>query len=171
MKDVATNMPSGSEEAPVAAAQKSSVAKVAGIVVLALAVCGAAAAWLLLRRDSPADPTVTNESSSAPKYVAHLEEFTVNLADTEANHFLRTTIDLGVDRPSESSQKEKPTSEVPVSRIRDAILTVLTSYKADDLLTAEGKARLKKDLLAALNRDVPELGAREIYFTEFLVQR
>ena len=55
--------------------------------------------------------------------------------------------------------------------MRDAILTVLTAGKADVLITQEGKAQLKKDILAALQQTVPELDVREVYFTEFLVQR
>jgi len=48
---------------------------------------------------------------------------------------------------------------------------VLTVCKAEPLLTPEGKQQLKRNLLEALNRENPELGVREIYFTEFLVQR
>jgi flagellar basal body-associated protein FliL len=39
------------------------------------------------------------------------------------------------------------------------------------LLTPEGKADLKKNLVDSLGRKVPELGVKDVYFTEFLVQR
>jgi flagellar basal body-associated protein FliL len=55
--------------------------------------------------------------------------------------------------------------------IRDSILTVLSQCKSDELLQPEGKLKLKRDLINALNHDVPVLQAREVYFTEFLVQR
>jgi flagellar basal body-associated protein FliL len=58
-----------------------------------------------------------------------------------------------------------------MATIRDSILTVLAQCKSDDLLQPEGKLKLKRDLVNALNRDVPALQAREVYFTEFLVQR
>jgi len=58
-----------------------------------------------------------------------------------------------------------------MGRIRDTILTVLTQCKAQALLSSEGKAELKKQLLSELSRNLPELGVRDIYFTEFLVQR
>jgi flagellar basal body-associated protein FliL len=48
---------------------------------------------------------------------------------------------------------------------------VLTAGKADTLITSQGKAQLKKDVLAALQQSVPDLDVREVYFTEFLVQR
>jgi len=95
----------------------------------------------------------------------------VNLADPEETHFLRVTMDLGVDRLPPGSNEEKATASIPVGRVRDSILSVLTVCKADPLLTSEGKAQLKKSLVDILQKQVPELGAREVYFTEFLVQR
>jgi flagellar FliL protein len=104
-----------------------------------------------------------------------LESFTVNLADPEEGRFLRATLALGVDGklPTMAKGETKPveTSQVSMATIRDSILTVLAQCTSDQLLTPEGKAKLKADLLSVLNRNVPQLGAREVYFTEFLVQR
>jgi flagellar FliL protein len=166
----ATKMSANSGAAPAVASQKSSSAMIVSMVLFAL-VAGGAAVWFVQQRERASDAVVTRESSSAPKYVIHLEGFTVNLADPEETHFLRATIDLGIDRLPDGAQKDKLAGAVPVPRIRDSILSVLTVCKANDLLTPEGKARLKKDLLDVLNRNVPEIAVREIYFTEFLVQR
>ena len=81
------------------------------------------------------------------------------------------TISLGIDKLPDGVQKDKPTATIPVARVRDAILAVLTSCKADELLTPDGKIQLKKNVLAAVQKNVPELGVRDVYFTEFLVQR
>ena len=81
------------------------------------------------------------------------------------------TISLGIDKLPDGVEKDKPTASIPVARVRDAILGVLTASKADELLTPDGKGLLKKNVLAALQKNVPELGVREVYFTEFLVQR
>jgi flagellar protein FliL len=170
MGDDAINMSLDSRAAPAAASEKSSSGIVTVVVLLALAV-GGASLWFILQRGRAADPLATQESSSAPKYVVHLDEFTVNLADPEETHFLRVGMDLGTDHPANGNEKDKTVLVAPVPRIRDAILSVLTACKANDLVTPEGKARLKKDLIEALHRDVPEIGVREIYFTEFLVQR
>jgi flagellar protein FliL len=99
----------------------------------------------------------------------------VNLADAEEGRFLRATLALGVDGqlPTIPKGENKPveTSAVPMATIRDSILTILAQCTSDQLLTPEGKAKLKADLMNSLNRDVPELRVREVYFTEFLVQR
>jgi flagellar FliL protein len=99
----------------------------------------------------------------------------VNLADPEEGRFLRMTLALGVDGqlPTIAKGENKPaeTSAVSMAPIRDSILTVLAKCTSGQLLTPEGKTKLKTDLIDSLNRNVPELGVREVYFTEFLVQR
>ena len=148
---------------------KSTAVLVFGGILLAL-LAGASAAWFILQQNRPTE-SATAVQSSAPRYLLHLEGFTVNLADPEETHFLRVTMDLGVDHLAPGSSEEKSTAAIPVGRVRDAILSVLTVGKADVLLTAEGKVQLKRNLVDALQKQVPEIGVREIYFTEFLVQR
>src|SRR5882724_2975828 len=150
--------------------EKLSAGLLAGIVLLAT-VGGGGSAWFVLQRGRTAEASRQADVSGAPKYVVHLEGFTVNLADTEETHFLRVTMDLGMDRLPEGLVKEKPAASLPVARIRDAILSVLTVCKADALLTPEGKVALKIRLVESLNHKVPELGVKDVYFTEFLVQR
>jgi flagellar FliL protein len=176
MSTEATKSPAVSAAAPVAAAPIavtkgiSSSAALLFIAILA-AISGAGASWFVIQRGHAAPDVRTAESSSAPKYLIHLEGFTVNLADPEETHFLRLTMDLGVDHLPEGADREKMTTLLPVARIRDSILSVLTACKADSLLTSEGKTQLKKNLVSVLSQNVPELGVREVYFTEFLVQR
>jgi len=150
--------------------KKSSRSMLVSGAVLAIVAAGGWA-WLSQSRDRADDTVRAGQSASVPKYIVRLDGFTVNLADPEETHFLRITIELGIDHLPEGADKAKPAQSLPVPRIRDAILTVLTVCKADQLLTPEGKAQLKKNLLDALDRAVPEMGVREIYFTEFLVQR
>jgi flagellar protein FliL len=151
-------------------ANKSSAGMMAVIVFLAVT-AGVGGAWFFLKPShTNRTVTVSSDGDSSPG-VVHLEGFTVNLADSEENHFLRVTMYLAVDHLPAGVDGEKPVSGLPIARIRDSILGVLTVCKADALLTPDGKTQLKKKLLEALNRDLPDLGVRDIYFTEFLVQR
>lgn len=156
-------------EAHSVTATKSSGGSLIVIVLLAI-VGGGGSAWFMMQRSRAADANHANEGF-APKYIVHLEGFTVNLADTEETHFLRVTMDLGIDRLPEGVEKEKATAGLPVARIRDAVLSVLTVCKAEPLLTPDGKLQLKKNILESLRHNVPELDVRDVYFTEFLVQR
>jgi flagellar FliL protein len=111
--------------------------------------------------------------SHAPqvKAVLHLEPFVVNLADPEENRFLRVGIDLGLENPPAAKEGKGGEGEVPTARLRDSILAVLSTWHSDALLAPEGKQKLKDELVRALRDRVPELGVREVYFTDFLVQR
>jgi flagellar FliL protein len=94
-----------------------------------------------------------------------LESFVVNLSDPEGGRFLRVGIDLGVDSPPASR------AAIPTARVRDTILAVLTTWRSDALLATDGKQKLKAELLRGLREKVPELNVRDVYFTDFLVQR
>jgi len=130
---------------------------------------GGSAAWFISQSRASGDEHL--RSSSAPGQIVHLEGFTVNLADAEENDFVRVTMDLELDRLPPPVEKEKPASGLPMPRIRDTIIAVLAASKARPLLTPEGKSQLKNALREELNRRVPEMNVRDIYFTEFLVQR
>ena len=138
------------------------------IVALVLVVGGLL--WFASRRHAAKAETATGGAEADPvKSSLHLESFVVNLADPETA-FLRISIDLGLSdmpRPSKSDDKASPL----LPKVRDCILSVLTTWQSEALLAPEGKTKLKEQLLNALHTQVPELPVREVYFTEFLVQR
>ena len=140
------------------------------LLALVLAIAGGGgAAWFFSQSRVSGDERV--RLSSTQGQIVHLEGFTVNLGDTEENDFVRVTMDLELDRLPAPVEKEKPASGLPMARIRDTIIAVLAATKAQTLLTPDGKLQLKKTLREELNRRVPEMTVRDIYFTEFLVQR
>jgi flagellar basal body-associated protein FliL len=119
--------------------------------------------WLWSRADKSGTPT---NLQSGIQSTLHLESFVLNLVDADQRSYLRVGIDLGL-----SKEQKRGEEGPPVARIRDTILTVLAVAKVEDLLTADGKAKLKRSLLQALQERTPELGVEEVYFTEFLIQR
>jgi flagellar FliL protein len=108
----------------------------------------------------------SSEAGQGVKSSLHLETFVLNLADREQRSYLRVGIDLGLGREIGKGENTQP-----VGQVRDTILGVLALSRVDELMTAPGKAKLKQDLLRALQERVPELEVREVYFTEFLIQR
>lgn len=110
------------------------------------------------------------ETAKVPLMVVHLETFVVNLADEDQHAFLRIGVDLGIVEPEKKKTKEGESAQ-PISPVRDVILGVLMSTSSTDLATAEGKQKLKQEILKALNDRLPALQTREVYFTEFLLQR
>jgi flagellar basal body-associated protein FliL len=134
------------------------------LLILAMVTLAGASFWLWVGRKGEA--VSAEEDRPRVRSTVHLETFVLNLADPEQRSYLRVGIDLGLNH--EPKHGEEP---VPVAEVRDTILSVLGEAKVDDLLTAPGKARLKQDLLHAVQQRMPEAGVEEVYFTEFLVQR
>jgi flagellar basal body-associated protein FliL len=119
-------------------------------------------AWL---RSAERSSAGSSASGTGTKSTLHLETFVVNLSDHEQRSYLRVGIDLGLGR--ELGKGENP----PVALVRDAILGVLAQCRADELLTPQGKDRLKQGLLRTLQERAPALNVQEVYFNEFLIQR
>jgi flagellar basal body-associated protein FliL len=94
-----------------------------------------------------------------------LDEFLVNLADGSGDRYLKTTIALGLDK---SVGKEAFAEDVPATR--DAIVMVLTSKHLDEIRSTDGKDKLKKQLLDAVNKALPKPEVLEVDFQSFATQ-
>jgi len=140
------------------------------IVGVAMLVGGSGGTYFFLVRGKTASAAPKVEKP-APEASVHLESFTVNLNDPDESHFLRVTMDLSVGHAPKAEAKEGSDDSFPMAKTRDTVISVLTAAKANELLTPEGKATLKKNVLAALQQRVPEIEPKDVYFTEFLVQR
>jgi len=153
------------------AATKRSAPKKRGVVlglVAALLLGTAAAGIVAVRTRSRANPA---EVKPLPETVLHLETFVVNLSDDDRT-YLRVGIDLAVVEPeAKKGEKEGAESSGNVAEIRDTILGVLTATESTALMTSEGKQHIKEVLRNTLNTRIPELKVRDVYFTEFLIQR
>ena len=101
------------------------------------------------------------------KRVVELPPFIVNLADTEQARYLRMSVSLGVGGEEEKS--EKP-DQLFMTRVRNAMLAVLSDKNSDEILSVEGKAKLRKELLEAAQAASDEPEVHAIYITDFIVQ-
>lgn len=101
------------------------------------------------------------------KNVVELPAFIVNLADTEQARYLRMTVSLGIDGPE---GKEAKPDQLFTTRVRNAMLTVLSDKKSEEILSLEGKAKLRKELLQAAQAASEEPMVHAIYITDFIVQ-
>jgi flagellar basal body-associated protein FliL len=134
-------------------------------LTLILGLGGGAAAMAYLRPTPPKGPE--SETASSVKAVLHLETFTVDLSSPEQKAYLRVGIDVGLAH----DLKGQEDGGTPTALVRDTILGVLMAARPDDLISSEGKQKLKDQILSALRHRAPGFGAQEIYYTEFLMQR
>jgi flagellar FliL protein len=135
-------------------------------VVLLIAGCGIGY-WMYGSNKNTASSV--NADSAKSMAIVHLEPFVVNLADENEKDYLRVGMDLGVEAVAKEHKTETRDDSIPV--MRDAIISVLSTRHSADLSTADGKQKLKVDLLKELNTRAAAGNVREIYFNEFLVQR
>jgi flagellar FliL protein len=165
-----------------------------GVVLL---VAGAGVPMFLMGGGSE-EELVVEEEHETPKRLetADLEVFVVNLSETSA--FVKVHIVIEFDAalvekqtmgeggeggggghgggPSGGGGDAGPT--IPphfvkrMSQIKDVIIKILSAKRSDDLLTVEGKERLKDELLEGINEAVglEEPPVTGVFFTEFMIQ-
>lgn len=153
--------------------QKSKLPLIIIIVVLLLAIGGGAAWWFLLR-DTGQDQEQQQGSGSAPQAPTEsteigetfpIDTFIVNLANPLGKRYLRVSMQLEMDSSGLAGELERR-----MPQLRDAILTILSSKTFEDISTAQGKLRLRSEIVSRLNAFLTSGSIRKVYFTEFVVQ-
>jgi flagellar FliL protein len=100
------------------------------------------------------------------KSVVELPPFIVNLADMESARYLRMTVSVGI---GEEGGEEKPDS-LFLTRVKNAMLSVLSTKRSSDVLSVEGKQKLREELLQAAQAASAKPKVHAIYITDFIVQ-
>jgi flagellar FliL protein len=109
-----------------------------------------------------------------PAIVA-LPTFTVNLADTDSTRYLRTTLSLVVHDTEKAAElsgggDHKAAGEpARIAMARSAILELLTTKTAEELMKAEGKAALKKEIAERASHAF-RFKVDDVLLSEFVVQ-
>jgi len=119
-------------------------------------------------------PKKVKKKSAAPMFV-NLEPFTVNLVPETGDQYLQIALSLELDDPA-----SEITLKSLMPRIRNNITLLLSSKKASDLMTKEGKEDLAHALKDEINlavepprpgRKGPITGPVEsVLFTSFIIQ-
>ena len=107
--------------------------------------------------------------------VVALPPFTVNLADKESTRYLRTTVSLLINDAEKAATlsgggEHKSAGEpARIAMARSAILELLTTKTADELMTAEGKVALKKEIAERASKAF-KFKVNDVLLAEFVVQ-
>ncbi len=97
--------------------------------------------------------------------IIELDPFVVNLADPKARHFVKTTIALEL-----TSERAKDDVQKLMPKIRDEIILLLSSQTIEDILTMDGKIRLRDQIISRVNRIIGEGRVLNAYFSRLVVQ-
>jgi flagellar protein FliL len=114
--------------------------------------------------------------------MANMATKIINLADPAGRKYIRLTmvVEFEPDNPDyltmAAEEKATYTTEftakitalMPV--MDDTVITLLSTKTFEDLYTADGKEKLRGEILKALSDKLPDLKILSVYFTEFVVQ-
>ncbi len=106
----------------------------------------------------------------------------INLVDPGGRRYIRLTVvaEFAPDNPEyellPEAEKtaylalfnEKLNSRLPI--MDDTVITLLSTKTYEDLYTAEGKEKLRMEIMDTLSQKLVDLHILSIYFTEFVVQ-
>ena len=127
--------------------------------------------------------TVTVIATPEPEHglMYPTRERIVNLVDQGILRYIKTTIVLEISDPEmakggDGGHGKKGPVELPKDLagkspvIEDKITSILSSKTAAELMTTEGKQKLKEDLRLGLNNALHDDRIMTVYFTDFIVQ-
>jgi flagellar protein FliL len=162
-----------SKEAPAPAAEagaetkkkKKPIVLIALVAVLLLAGGGGAGAYFFMKKgdhgaEAPPPPPEPG--------IAALDSFVVNLADPGGQRFIRLTLRLVLE--TKEAAEEIKEDELALAKVRSTVLELLTLQMADQLVTPEGKAELKKQIAERATHALGHTKVLDVLFTEFVVQ-
>ena len=140
-------------------------------IVLILAAGGGGAAWFFLGHKEPAGAKKEakhEEPAKEPVFLT-LETFTVNLQPDPDEKFLQLDMSLQV-----ASAEVGESLKVQMPAVRNRLLFLLSSKKASEVTTMEGKKTLSEEILAELKKPFTPGGKPQeilgVFFTSFVVQ-
>jgi len=107
----------------------------------------------------------SHEVKPVVKTTFSLEPFLVNLADKDSVRFVKTSFQLGLAEEPEEKNVEKV-----VPAIRNAIITLLSAKTAEQILTPQGKDKLREQVRTRVNAVSPGMEVVEVYIVDFVVQ-
>lgn len=156
-------------KADLAAAPKGSKKKLVVILIMALLVVGlgGGAAWFFTQ-GKPGGAEHKAAKAEPPEYVP-IESFTVNLQPENGDQYLQIAFTLQVQ-----NQKEGELIKANMAKVRSRVLLLLSSKKASEISTVDGKRLLAKEIIATIKQPFVDKGApqqvSDVLYTAFIIQ-
>lgn len=142
------------------------------VMCLLITVLGGGSLYIYMKYMAPRpqqDATATADEPAPPAdtvgEIFALEPFIVNLADPKGKRYLKVQIKLEIE-----SLEALERTERAAPKLRDLVIIMLTSLTFEEVMTPEGKIRIRDELLERFNQVMRPDRVKNIYFTEFVVQ-
>ncbi|MTV47804.1 hypothetical protein GJ688_02245 [Heliobacillus mobilis] len=139
------------------------------IVVAVLAAAAIIAVGVFYYFVSPGTSSAKTQAVRTPGVLFEIGDFTTNLADPGGKRFLKAKVTMELNEEKKDEKKLAELKEqLPI--IRDRILNILSSKTVEDLQTNEGRDKVKKEILIALNKQFGADRFRNVYFSDIVYQ-
>jgi len=109
------------------------------IAIVAVLVAGGGGAWYFMRPHNEHD--AAKPAAENPPVFVQLEQFTVNLQPEQGDQFLQTALTLKV-----ADNETVDLLKLHMPELRNRILLLLSSKKASQIVTLEGKQHLAEEI-------------------------
>lgn len=155
---------------PVESKPKSRLLIIVIALVVVLAGGGGGAWYFMSQKSADHKPGRAVSKEVAPPVFLALDAFTVNLQPGETGEqFLQTNLTLQV-----VDQTQADLLKTYMPNVRSRLLLLLSSKKAGDILTVEGKKTLSQEILEIFKEPLvpggPKAKVSNVLFTSFVVQ-
>jgi flagellar FliL protein len=157
--------------APTGSKKKLIIMIVAAILVLG---AGAGGGWYFSQssaahgeEEAPAKETKKKKKkdpAAKPEYVP-IEAFTVNLQPENGEQYLQVQFTLQVEGAEQATLVKDN-----MAMVRNRVLLLLSSKKASEINTVEGKQQLASEIQAAIEKQGDEQEVSDVLFTSFIIQ-
>lgn len=151
------------------------------LIVVLLATIGGTFAFLNSGGDHEEELEIVEEEEHGELEDVDVGTFIVNLSENAT--FLKTSITVECDAELLHSEEAEGGGEeekdalpgilgVKEAKVKDAIIRVLSSKKAPQLLGLDGKEELREELIDAINEalETEEPVVKDLFFTHFIIQ-
>mgnify|MGYP001582123199 CR=1 FL=1 len=95
-----------------------------------------------------------------------LESFTVNLTSSGGGNPRYVRMNISVELEQGAVEKE---FEIKMPRVRDTIINLLNSKRAQELNSPEGRLQLKDEIKRTINSFLTQSKVHDLYFTNFAI--
>ena len=157
--------------APAGASKKKLIIIILAAVLVAGA-GGGGAAWFFLHDKKEAEPEKAHKKKAVkagPPVFVPLDPFTVNLQPENGEQYLQIALTLQV-----TSLEEVELVKLNMPKVRSRLLLLLSSKKASELNTGDGKKQLATEIIAQVKEPFEDKGppqdVTDVLFTSFIIQ-
>jgi flagellar FliL protein len=100
-----------------------------------------------------------------PSNIVPLDPIIVNLIGDDGRRLMKLTMQLAMATTAGATEAQ---GKMP--QIKDSVITLLSSRTAEELLTPDGKARLKEQVMTRVNSLLTGGAVKNVFFVEFIIQ-